>query len=64
MFWLDVEHFKHFDGSQDDLKLLANCIILKYKVEMVEILVDLPTEMMERITQDVELNTKQSVILQ
>ena len=64
VFSLDVEHFKHFDGSQDDLKLLASCIILKYKVEMAEILVDLPTEMVERITQDVELNTKQSVILQ
>ena len=64
MFWLDVEHFKHFDGSQDDLKLLANCIILKYMVEMAKIPVDLPTKMVERITQDVELNTKQSVILQ
>ena len=64
VFWLDVEHFKHFDGSRDDLKLLANCIILKYMVEMAEIPVDLPTEMVERITQDVELNTKQSVILQ
>ena len=59
-----MEYFKHFEGSQDDLKLLANCIILKYKVEMAEILVDLPTEMVERITQDVELNTKQNVILQ
>ena len=62
MFWLDVEHFKHFDGSRDDLKLLANCIILKYMVEMAEIPVDLPTEMVEKITQDVESNIRQGNI--
>ena len=59
MFWLDVEHFKHFDGSRDDLKLLANCIILKYLADMAEIPVDLPAEMVERITEDVELNIRQ-----
>ena len=62
MFWLDVEHFKHFDGSRDDLKLLANCIVLKYMADMAEIPVDLPTEMVEKITEDVELNIRQGNI--
>ena len=26
MFWLDVEHFRLFDGDQEDLKLLAQHI--------------------------------------
>ena len=59
MFWLDVEHYKHFDGSRDDLKLLANCIIIKYMADMAEIPVDLPSEMVVKITKEVELNTTQ-----
>lgn len=62
MFWLDVEHFKHFDGSRDDLKVLANCIILKYMVDMAEIPVELPAKMVEKITEDVELNMRQGSI--
>jgi hypothetical protein len=23
VFWLDVKHFKHFDGNQDDLAVYA-----------------------------------------
>ena len=26
VFWLDVEHFKHFDGGAEDLKLFAHHI--------------------------------------
>lgn len=26
VFWLDVEHFKHFDGGVEDLKLFAHHI--------------------------------------
>ena len=26
VFWLDVEHFKHFDGNDDDMKLFAHHI--------------------------------------
>ena len=26
MFWLDVEHFKQFDGGDEDLKLFAHHI--------------------------------------
>lgn len=59
VFWLDVEHFKHFDGSRDDLKLLANCIFLKYMAEMAEIPVDLPTEIVKKTTEDIELNMRQ-----
>ena len=47
------------DGSRDDLKLLANCILLKYMVDMAEIPVELPTGMVEKITEDVELNIRQ-----
>ena len=31
MFWLDVEHFKHFDGNSEDLKLFAHHIGKKKK---------------------------------
>ncbi|XP_065899465.1 uncharacterized protein [Dysidea avara] len=61
VFWLDVEHYKHFDGSRDDLKLLANCIIIKYMADMAEIPVDLPGEMVEKITKEIELNTTQDI---
>ena len=54
MFWLDVKHYKHFDGSRDDLKLSANCIIVKYTTDIVEIPVDLPDEMVERTFKEVE----------
>ncbi len=26
VFWLDVEHFKHFDGNTDDMRLFAHHI--------------------------------------
>lgn len=26
VFWLDVEHFKHFDGGNEDLRLFAHHI--------------------------------------
>lgn len=26
VFWLDVEHFKHFDGDTDDVKVFAHHI--------------------------------------
>ena len=26
LFWLDVEHFKYFDGDKDDTKLFAHHI--------------------------------------
>lgn len=26
VFWLDTEHFKHFDGNDDDIKLFAHHI--------------------------------------
>ena len=26
VFWLDVEHFKYFDGAYDDIKLFAHHI--------------------------------------
>jgi len=26
VFWLDAEHFRHFDGNDDDIKLFAHHI--------------------------------------
>ena len=62
VFWLDVEHYKNFDGSRDDLKLLANCIVIKYMTNMAEIPVDLPAEMVEKITKEVKENTTQGTV--
>jgi hypothetical protein len=42
VFWLDVEHFKHFDGNQDDLAVYAANIVAKYIVDGADLAVCLP----------------------
>jgi hypothetical protein len=42
VFWLDVKHFKHFDGNQDDLAVYAANIVAKYIVDGADLAVCLP----------------------
>lgn len=49
IFWLDAEQFRHFDGSDDDIKLFAHHIMLKYIGYYAELPINLPKEMEDKI---------------
>ena len=34
VFWLDAEHFRHFDGNDDDIKLFAQHISESYSISL------------------------------
>lgn len=56
MFWLDVEHFRLFDGDQEDLKLLAQHIVLKYVAYAADMPLCLPRSVENRVMRALETN--------
>ncbi|XP_019852065.1 PREDICTED: uncharacterized protein LOC109581970 isoform X2 [Amphimedon queenslandica] len=61
VFWLDVEHFKHFDGSNEDLKIFAHHIVTKYIGYYAEVPVPLPRDIQRDIFNKIESTPSQEL---
>lgn len=57
IFWLDVEHFRYFDGDNEDMKLFAHHIMLKYIGYYAELPIELRRETAAWIVEEMQKTT-------
>ena len=56
MFLLDIEAFKNFDGDKEDLKLIAQHVVIKYIAYAADMPVCLPKAIESKIIHSLENN--------